>query len=210
MKQTIFLISFVLALLQATAQEDYKTVMLQSIQALDTTSKDAQNLVRLASTFEALHTYGKSWQPLYYECLSYIKLSTAYTNIEQRKAAIDKAAELLKDLPEGNDEVQVVRAMYAMNYLGIDRSAWVTFMPKINNGLDKAEEINPDNPRIYYLRGLLKYNMPVMMGGGTEVGIKLFQQSLQKFDTFRSKDEFAPTWGRKEVVKYLGENGKTK
>jgi len=66
----------------------------------------------------------------------------------------------LKSLSEGNDEVQVLRAMYAMNYLGINRDEWLTFMPKINEGLDKAEEIKPDNPRIYYLRGLLKYNMP--------------------------------------------------
>jgi hypothetical protein len=206
----MFLVSFVLASLQATAQEDYKAVMLQNIQVLDTTSKDVQALLTLASTFDALHAHGKSWQPLYYECLSYIKLSAAYTNTEQRKAAIDKAAELLKDLPESNDEVLVIRAMYAMNYLGIDQSAWMTFMPKINNGLDKAEEINPDNPRIYYLRGLIKYNMPAMMGGGTEVGINLFRQSLQKFESFRPADEFAPTWGRKEVVKFLAENVKSK
>jgi hypothetical protein len=114
-----------------------------------------------------------------------------------------KQGELLKSLSEGNDEVQVLRAMHAMNYLGINRGEWLTFMPKINEGLDKAEEINPDNPRIYYLRGLLKYNMPAMMGGGTEIGIKLFQQSLQKYESFKSKDEYAPSWGRKEVRRYL-------
>lgn len=204
------MILFVISLLSALAQDDYKSVMLQSIHTLDTTSKDAHALVSLASTFTALYDYKKSWQPLYYVCLSYIKLSVAYKNTEQRKAAIDKAAELLKDLPEDNDEVQVLRSMYAMNYLGIDRSAWLTFMPKINNGLDKAEEINPENPRIYYLRGLLKYNMPSMMGGGPEAGIKLFQQSLQKFKSFKPDDDFAPSWGRKEVEKFLTENGNTK
>jgi hypothetical protein len=32
-----------------------------------------------------------------------------------------KQGELLKSLSEGNDEVQVLRAMHAMNYLGINR-----------------------------------------------------------------------------------------
>jgi hypothetical protein len=83
-------------------------------------------------------------------------------------------------------------------------------MSKINEGLDKAEKINSDNPRIYYLRGLIKFNMPAMMGGGPEVGIKLFQQSLQKFESFRPKDDFAPSWGRKEVERLLSENQKAK
>lgn len=107
----------------------------------------------------------------------------------------------MKSLSEGNDEVQVLRAMHAMNYLGINRGEWLTFISKINEGLDKAEEIDPDNPRIYYLRGLLKYNMPAMMGGGTEIGIKLFQQSLQKYESFKSKDEYAPFLGKERSGK---------
>ncbi len=51
------------------------------------------------------------------ECFAYLKLSEVYQNLEQRKAAINKAAELLQNLPENNEEVQVLRALYAMDYL---------------------------------------------------------------------------------------------
>ena len=41
------------------------------------------------------------------------------------------------------------------------------------------------------------------MSGGTDVGVKLFQQSLQKYESFKPKYEYAPSWGREEVERYL-------
>ena len=205
MKRLIFFVLLFVYTYCAKAQDEYKTVMLQSIHGLDTTM-DVQTLSGLATTFAAVYDYKKDWHPLYYECLAYVKLSEAFQNADQKKAAIDKAAELLENLPADNDEVQVLRALYAMDYLGIDRSAWQKFLPIINEGLSKAESINLDNPRIYYLRGVLKYNMPASMGGGHEEGIKLFRQSLQKYETYKPADDLAPGWGKTDVEKYLAKN----
>ncbi len=176
--------------------------MLENIQALDTIG-DAKMLNNLAATFTAIYDVKKEWQPLYYECLCYIKLSETYTNTDDRKTAIIKAETLLNNLPEENDEVQVLRALYAMNYLSIDRSLWQTYLPMMNAALKKAQGINADNPRIYYLQGILKYNMPASMGGGHEEGIKLFQQSLQKFENYKPIDNLTPNWGRKELEKFI-------
>jgi hypothetical protein len=200
-KITLSVLFFAIALC-ARSQGEYRNVMLQNIRALDTTT-DAQKIKAIASTFSAIYSHKKDWLPLYYECLAYTKLSSAYENIEERRTAIDKASQLLQSLPENNDEVQVLRSFYAMKYLAIDRSEWQTYMPMINEGLSKAESINVNNPRIYYLQGLLKYNMPESMGGGQEEGVKLFQLSLQKFESYRTEDELAPSWGRKDVEKYL-------
>jgi hypothetical protein len=202
MKKTIALLLSFAAFIHAKAQDDYKNVMLQNIRLLDTT-KEAQVLSTAASTFAAIYDYKKEWHPLYYECLAYIKLSEAYQSNEQKKAAIDKAWELLQDLPKDNDEVLVLQSLYAMNYLGIDRSAWQTYMPMITDGLAKAESINPNNPRIYYLRGLLKYNMPSSMGGGHDEGRKLFNQAKEKYENYKPTDDFAPSWGKINTEKYL-------
>lgn len=202
MKTTIMLFAMLLVFSYAKSQDDYKKVMLENIQALDTIA-DAQSLNKLASVFTAVYDVKKDWHPLYYECLCYIKLSQAYQNIEQRKAAIQKAADLLDGLPPTNDEVLVLKALYALNYLAIDRSEWQTYLPMLDNSLKKAQEINPNNPRSYYLQGLLKYNMPASMGGGHEAGIKLFQQSMDKFKSYKTNDELSPTWGKKELQKYL-------
>src|SRR5260221_2949662 len=202
MKTTFMLLAMLLVFSFTKAQDDYKKVMLENIQAMDTVT-NAQSLNNLVSVFTAVLEVKKAWHPLYYECLGYIKLSQAYQNTEQKKAAIQKAADLLDGLPTINDEVLVLTALYALNYLAIDRSEWQTYLPMLNNSLKKAQDINPDNPRSYYLQGLLKYNMPASMGGGHEVGIKLFQQSMDKFKSYKTADEFSPTWGKKEVEKYL-------
>ena len=202
MKQIISLIAFIITAIIAHAQSDYKAAMLENIQSIDTVN-DAPTLNQLTATFAAIYDAKKEWQPLYYECFGYIKLSSAYENTDQKKAAIERAGTLLDSLPADNDEVLVLRALYAMNYLAIDRSAWQTYLPMINNSLAKAQAINAANPRSYYLQGILKYNMPASMGGGHEEGIKLFQQALQMFETFAPIDAFAPTWGRKDVEKYL-------
>ncbi|MDB4902042.1 MAG: hypothetical protein JWQ63_1323 [Mucilaginibacter sp.] len=202
MKTTLMLFAMLLIFSFTKAQDDYKKVMLENIQALDTAA-DTQSLNKLVSVFTAVYDVKKDWHPLYYECLGYIKLSRAYQNTEQKKAAIQKAADLLDGLPVTNDEVLVLRALYALNYLAIDRSEWQTYLPMLNNSLKKAQDINPDNPRSYYLQGLLKYNMPASMRGGHEEGIKLFQQSMEKFESYQTTDDLAPRWGKKEVEKYL-------
>jgi hypothetical protein len=202
MKKIMALAASFIILAMAHAQDDYKTTMKENIQALDTVT-DAATLSRLAATFSAIYDVKKDWLPLYYQCLAYIKLSGAYNNAGQKKEAISMAAVLLDSLAADNDEVLVLRALYAMNYLAIDRSAWQTYLPVINNSIAKAQAINPANPRSYYLQGIIKYNMPASMGGGHDEGIKLFKLALQKFDAFAPASYLAPVWGRRDTEKYL-------
>ncbi|MDB5285840.1 MAG: hypothetical protein JWR05_789 [Mucilaginibacter sp.] len=202
MKKTIMLLGTVLIFSWARSQDLYKNAMLENIRALDTAS-DVKSLNGLVSTFAAIYDVKKDWHPLYYECFGYLKLTKAYTNAEQKKKAIDKANTLLGQLPEKNDEVLVLRALYAMDYLAIDRSEWQSYLPMLQDAIARAQQINPDNPRSYYLQAVLKYNTPESMGGGHEAGILLFKQSLAKYASFKPTDEFAPDWGKEEVQKYL-------
>ena len=123
------------------------------------------------------------------------------------KQAIDKAATILDSLPAANDEVQVLRAWFAMQCLAIDRSTWQTYYPMMNAAIAKAQSLNADNPRLYYLKGILKYNMPQAMGGSKEEGLKIFQQALDKYNSYKPAGPFAPGWGKREVEQYLAKGG---
>lgn len=202
MKKIILFSIVALAQHIVQAQADYKTVMLKNIRALDTT-RDAQALNDIGSVFAAIYEFRKEWLPQYYECLAYIRSSESYTNDEQKKSVMEKAGAVLAKLPQDNDEVLVLRALYGMDNLAIDRTAWQTFLPMINNSLKKAIEINPQNPRAYYLKGLIKYNMPASMGGGREEGMQLFRQALEKYQARDTADELRPAWGKKELENYL-------
>ncbi len=202
MKRIISIIAFVALFICAKAQENYEQIMKQNIQLLDS-AKDANTLSRSASVFAVIYAGKKDWHPLYYECLAYLRLTKILSDQDKKTAALQQALALLNTLPPEQDEVQVLKALYAMEYLEIDHSEWQTYLPMLEQALQKAEELNPDNPRAYYLEGVLKYGMPESMGGGHDAGLKLMELSKKKFDAYRSADALAPDWGKNEMLDYL-------
>jgi hypothetical protein len=204
----VMMIVLVNGLLPARAQEDGYTVTLgENVQALDTATT-VQALTGLATTFGALYEAKKDWLPLYYECLTSLRLSYAYADADRKEAALRQAEQQLSALPAGNDEVLVLRADFAMTILGVHQERWQQYLPMLNESLQQAEALNPENPRIYYLKGKKTYYMPAAMGGGKDAGLAILRVALEKYKAFRPKETYAPSWGREEVEKFL--NGEIK
>lgn len=65
----------------------------------------------------------------------------------------------------------------------------------VNIALEKASELNPENPRAAYLEGMMALNMPEFMGGGAEAASPLFQDAEKKFEAFETDDPLWPDWG---------------
>jgi len=204
MKRIIVPLMFLATSCRILAQNDdeYRTIMLSSIRTLDTATS-GKDLTQLAVAFDALYQTNKDWRPLYYRALCYINLSKTYTKESEKKDALAKANELLTSLPVDKDEVQVLRALYAMSYLAADRSEWQQYLPMIKESLQKAETLNAENPRVYYLKGVLTYNTPPAMGGGKEKGTALLKKAMEKFQSFKPADEYSPSWGRPQVEEIL-------
>ena len=47
--------------------------------------------------------------------------------------------------------------------------------------LEKAKELNPDNPRIYLQRGISKFYTPKMFGGGKKAAAPYFEKAQGLF-----------------------------
>jgi hypothetical protein len=79
------------------------------------------------------------------------------------------------------------------------------YIEKVFASLETAKKLNPDNPRIYFLEGINKLNLPPSMGGGVEAGKPILEEALQKFETFENEDPLWPGWGeeatREELAK---------
>ena len=69
------------------------------------------------------------------------------------------------------------------------------YMDKCFQSLESARNINPENPRIYFLLGTLTANIPESMGGGIEKARENFLMAQNKFGTFLPTDELMPVWG---------------
>jgi hypothetical protein len=65
-----------------------------------------------------------------------------------------------------------------------------------NENLTKAEKLNPDNPRVYYLSALSFFYTPEDFGGGTAVAKPLFEKAEKLFNEESGKDKLLPSWGK--------------
>lgn len=69
-------------------------------------------------------------------------------------------------------------------------------MADLNKSLDKALELNPDNPRVYYLRAIITLHTPETFGGGASKALPLFRIADEKFKIFVPKTSISPNWGK--------------
>jgi hypothetical protein len=65
--------------------------------------------------------------------------------------------------------------------------------------LETAKELNPDNPRIYFLEGVNLLNLPPSFGGGAEVARPVLELAIEKYETFQTDDPIWPDWGEEET-----------
>jgi hypothetical protein len=73
----------------------------------------------------------------------------------------------------------------------------------VNQSLEKAEKINPDNPRIYYLKGSSLFYQPEMYGGGKDKAKPYFEKAKDLFAKESKASIVKPYWGEKQNLDYL-------
>ncbi len=116
-------------------------------------------------------------------------------HLDKAQAAIDKA----KELAPNNAEILILQ--------GFIYVARIWESPFLNGGLygrkisklfQQAIEMDPENPRAYYLKGLLTYHTPRFVGGGKERAKPWLETANEKFDTFNVESAILPYWGVSE------------
>jgi hypothetical protein len=81
-------------------------------------------------------------------------------------------------------------------------SRWQKYGADFQEALKKAEEINPENPRVPYVMGTNIFYTPEGFGGGQAKAKPYFEKAIAKFSTFKSVMAYAPNWG-KEASNYF-------
>lgn len=214
MKQILTSVLAVLFGIAAFAQErqDYTVAMVQQKNALKTavTENDFQ---QLADNFERLAgTAPDQWHPLYYAALSSINLSFVRKINEQKDSDLDKAQKLvdqaLESYPE-ESELWVLQGLIYQGRIQIDpMKRGKDYSVKAGQALRKAKELNPENPRAYYLLGLNVLHTPKAFGGGPEAACTQFKQAAERFKKEVPENVLSPSWGAEENEKQIAEHCK--
>ncbi len=97
----------------------------------------------------------------------------------------------------------LLASIYMMKIANSPMSA-ISLSSTIFNLLGEAEKANAKNPRIYIVRGSMKFNMPKMFGGSYSDAADNFRKSVSLFEKEEISDSLQPSWGYLESLAWLG------
>jgi tetratricopeptide (TPR) repeat protein len=158
----------------------------------------------LANTCERIITMEKTeWIPYYYKAYAMVHLGFMTLDEEMKDSYFDRAQEALNQAVQIHPDESEIHLLQAYIYFArmeinsMFRSA--AYYPKAANALAKAKELNPENPRVYYLEGLSVVHKPEFMGGGKEAALPLLEHALDCFENSKPEVFIYPHWGQEST-----------
>ncbi|HPF52730.1 MAG TPA: hypothetical protein PK335_14205 [Draconibacterium sp.] len=203
MKTLLATLFLSITFLTANAQSvKYEQAMSKALESLNRASM-ADNFINAANTFERISMNEKNeWLPLYYSAYAYIVVCYVNPDKEQTDAMLDKAQKFidqaLKIAPEESELFALQAFLYPARITVDPMARGAEYIGKMNQALDQAIKLNPENPRSYYLRAITTLNMPEGFGGGAANAKPIFETAKVKFDAFEPKTKLSPNWGKEQ------------
>ena len=206
MKKVILLFAFGVLSTAIFSQSDKFQKGMQTNIALLDSAKTAADLTTVAANFERIGDAEKTqWLPYYYAGLALTRVGWVDQkidkdkNAEQIKALCNKAEAIDK-----NAEIFSIRNMASTQQMLVNpQERWQTYGQEASAALQQGMQLDPNNPRLYYLQGMTVFNTPEQFGGGKEKAKPVFEKSLALFKAFKPKSDLYPTWGQKITEQML-------
>ncbi len=198
--------SFILLIaVTANAQSDkYASAMQANITLLDS-AKTTADYENVTNAFVRVGDAEKTqWLPYYYAALAQTRIGWT-----DKKSDKDQLAEKTKALVakaeaiEKNAELCTITNMAATQQMLVDpQSRWQTYGTEASTALQTGMQLDPTNPRLYYLQGMSIFGTPEQFGGGKDKAKPVFQKAVDLYKTFKVKPLY-PSWGQKEAEAML-------
>lgn len=182
------------------ANEAYEKAMSLSIEKLFQV-KTVPEYIEVANQFERISTMEKrEWLPLYYASFAYIMISFQEPDNAKKDTYLDQAQKYLdqaKAIDPNESELYMLQGFLYPSRINVDPvNRGMLYIGDMNKSLDKAMELNPDNPRVYYLRATIVHHTPEAYGGGAAKALPLYETAVEKFNIFKPKTAISPNWGK--------------
>lgn len=203
MKQiTLIICTFLFSISLYTQNDQYTKAMQDAINGLEV-AESAEDFKAVSATFERIAQVAKTeWLPNYYRAYTNIHLSWISLQAEEYSAydlyieAAEKAIEKANEIVGEHAEVYVLEAY--LYQAKIQRKPMVNGMrysSSVTDALARAKELDPDNPRAYFINGNQLFHMPAFVGGGKDKALPEFETAAKKFANFKAESDLHPNWG---------------
>ncbi|MBN8704935.1 MAG: hypothetical protein J0L62_03605 [Bacteroidetes bacterium] len=172
-------IQFALNQLQSAINRFEEAALLTSISTLDSLSALAPENGHLL--------VASGWAR--YELGTYYMVRKMGDKVTENYDTNMEFAEKLSSLPGYKVDGLVLKAAYTMNNLSVSGGASAPILSfKTHGFLDDAESIQPENPRLNLIRGMMYFFTPKMFGGSAEKALSYFEKSVAGFESAPNYD----------------------
>jgi len=200
----LFLFGFIYITGKAQS-EKYVKVMQEKVALIEQT-RTVEGWQELSNSFERIGEAEKDqWLPFYYAALGRVMKGNMMANgqtggfADKTDPEADKAEQLLakaEALTKENSEIWCVKKMIAtLRMMADPMTRFQTFGMAATAALQKARQLDAENPRIYLLEGQDKFFTPEQFGGSKTEAKALFEESIRKQETFKPASAIHPGWG---------------
>jgi hypothetical protein len=206
MKKFLLSLTVLCLAFQLKANEGYREAMQQNLQVLDTTHS-VNEMLALSNMFERIGEGEKTqWLPYYYAAYTCVMANYSGLEVSRKEEVLARAGSMLDkalSLKPTESELICLKAFQEMALLQIDpMQRGMKYMGEIYALLAQAQQLNSENPRVYYLKGLMLLNTPSQFGGDPVKAKQLLALALEKFNV-QKVNEFYPVWGKAHCQQML-------
>jgi tetratricopeptide (TPR) repeat protein len=199
MKKTLVSVLFLAIAGMTTAQEStFETAIKESIAVLDTT-RTLENMPAAIARFERIaQAETQRWEASYYVAYARIRHSFMEKDGKKKDALLDQAQKEITQAHQLNGDKSELYALQAYLYQGriqVSSSRGMTYSQKAREILEKALELNPENPRAHFLMGQNIYYTPKVFGGGAKNAVGNFVTAKKLYEQNAANQTINPKWG---------------
>ena len=178
--------------------------MKENIHVMDSVS-NTNSIISIAKQFEEIsNTEVKEWLPLYYAAYSLLKAAFEVQDNVKSDELTDHAIEKIEKALALEPSESELYALMGYTYISkMNTGSTLTamkYLPKAKQVLNKAKQLNPANPRPYYLLANIIYFTPKIYGGGKEKALPLLNEAIDKFNKFKPVNDIMPVWGKTDCL----------
>ena len=211
MKKTLFCLSLALLSTGLFAQAALEKAIAPKLEKL-AQAKQSEEFTALANDFLRIAEKEKTqWLPYYYTALAHLNngrkqlIEKKTDNLDAISDEADKYIALADGLSPNNSEIYILKKMSSHARMMVNPMLRFRSHGKTaDEALNKAKELNPNNPRALMLDGQDFYYKPALFGGSKDKAKVLFDKADEQFKAAKPETAISPNWGQAENDYMLG------
>lgn len=196
MKTKTFFLTFCFLFIQLTYAQTYQETMHSLIAQTTDTTCPVETMHSAAAAFQRIgDAESNQWLPYYYASYCYSLLALTHPTQSSYQQQAIALAEKAQSLNGDKSEIDCLHAMIRQaDLISNPSEKAMTVIPLIEQSFAQAIQENPNNPRIYLLKGQYLLHTPTAFGGGMAAALPYLKKAEQLYQAAKPA-ELHPAWG---------------